>query len=483
MNRMPPNALVLASMFWLGVVPALADCEPPLFSSWTNPENFSSVAIEVADMNLDGIPDLVNTTTVCSGTGTCTTAQIRVQLGVGDGTFSAPVLNALVDQQSRLGGLEIGDFNGDGRPDMVTSYIRSSASWIVTLIGNGSGGVTNQVTTGLNAVASLGGHGEFNGDGRLDLVLGDRVVLGNGTGGFAFHATPLPVAGPFLVKDVNLDTRLDLVRVSPTVNEVLVLLGNGNGTFTAAPAVPVGPGPLFVRCGDLDQDGPQDIVTVNGGDGTVSVALGNGDGTFATATHYPASSAPANLEVADLNGDGWRDVVVVGNQSPIVVLRNQGDGTLLAPCEHQHGAMLPSQLPIAPVIARDLNGDHKADLVFPFFNNAESRAEVHLNVGPAPPLSVPWTAGKGFLTAAPNPGHREIRFGFALEEADHVVLDVFDASGRRVARVFEGRLQAGTHEKSWSGSSAAGPVAAGVYWARLSTSKRVTSGRLVWLDR
>ncbi len=410
--------------------------------------------------------------------------QIRVQLGVGDGTFSAPIVNVLGDQRFRLGGLEIGDFTGDGLPDMVTYYQSSGADFVVTLIGNGSGGVTTQVTSGLNiSGGNLGGHGEFNGDGRLDLVLGNRVLLGNGSGGFALGLSLLPVAGTVLVKDVNLDTRLDLVRVSPSANEVLVALGNGNGTFTAAPAVPVGAGPVSVRCADLDRDGPQDIITANAGDGTVSVALGNGDGTFATAVHYSASPSPAGLDVADLNGDGWRDVVVVGIANPIVVLRNHGDGTLMAPCEHQHGAMLPSQLPIAPVMARDLNGDHKADLVFPFFNNAESRAEVHLNVGPPPTSSVPSTANEALLTAAPNPGRREIRFGFELKESDDVVLDLFDSGGRRVARVFEGRLEAGLYDRPWSGQSVAGPVAAGVYWARLSTSKGVTARRLVWLDR
>src|SRR5207249_1675711 len=139
-----------------------------------------------------------------------------------------------------------------------------------------------------------------------------EVVLGKGDGTFtAASGSPVAVGtGPAFVAlgDVNGDGKLDLVTANFQSNNVTVLLGNGSGTFTAAGGSPVAVGlaPYTVAVGDVNGDGKLDLVTANEGSNTVTVLLGNGDGTFTVAAGSPVAvgSFPYSVTVGDVNGDG-----------------------------------------------------------------------------------------------------------------------------------------------------------------------------------
>ena len=72
------------------------------------------------------------------------------------------------------------------------------------------------------------------------------------------------------------------------VDQVLVYMGAGDGTFLPPIALPVGNDPVFVTTADLTGNGVQDIITANLGSNDVSILLGNGDGTFRPAIEVPA---------------------------------------------------------------------------------------------------------------------------------------------------------------------------------------------------
>jgi len=152
--------------------------------------------------------------------------------------------------------------------------------------------------------------GDFNGDGIPDLAAANNggntvtVLLGNGSGGFA-AATGSPFAVgsgpvPVVVGDFNGDGIPDLATANNGDNTVTVLLGNASGGFTASTGSPfnVGSGPISMVVGDFNADGIQDLGVANLSDSTVTVLLGNGSGGFAAATGSPFAVGPSPFSIA-----------------------------------------------------------------------------------------------------------------------------------------------------------------------------------------
>jgi hypothetical protein len=167
--------------------------------------------------------------------------------------------------------------------------------------------------------------GDFNGDGKSDLVVANEnsgsvsVRLGNGNGTFQGRQDFPAGFGPRFVTvgDFNGDSKLDLVVGNVGPSTVNVLLGNGNGTFQPRQTFPAGARPFSVAVADFNADGKLDLVVTHVDETTdndvVSVLLGNGDGTFPAPQSYPAGSSPRFVAVADLNADSKLDLVVAND--------------------------------------------------------------------------------------------------------------------------------------------------------------------------
>src|ERR1039457_4989139 len=153
-------------------------------------------------------------------------------------------------------------------------------------------------------------------DGKLDLAaangVGVSVLLGNGDG--AFQPAVTYAAGTYTesiaVGDFNGDGKLDLVVTNnlSSGGTVSVLLGNGDGTFQAPRNYNVGTYPYSVAVGDFNGDGKPDLVVTNNTSSTadsVSVLLGNGDGTFQPALNSAAGTDLLSVAVGDFSA-GWK---------------------------------------------------------------------------------------------------------------------------------------------------------------------------------
>jgi Bacterial Ig-like domain (group 3)/FG-GAP-like repeat len=211
--------------------------------------------------------------------------------------------------------------------------------------------------------------GDFNGDGKLDLVIGDDgVAILFGAGDATFTAAPVvPVPGlwwanSIAVGDFNQDGKLDFIMTqippSNTVTTVYtyVLLGNGDGTFTEPQVIP-GTGMPNVVTGDFNGDGIPDIVLSAGGTEALgaTIMLGNGDGTFTYKSSYVTGGTGPAI-VGDFNGDGKVDLVLQGASDQVLYLGN-GDGTFTA------SAQAPPAGLSAPAVSGDFTGDGFIDTV------------------------------------------------------------------------------------------------------------------------
>src|SRR5690349_13147249 len=252
------------------------------------------------------------------------TTLFRSLLGNGDGTFQTTVNYAA---GSLPGFVAAGDFNKDGKPDLVAAN-DSSGGGVSVLLGNGDGTFGTRVSYGTAPGSYAIAVADFNRDGKLDLAVANQGLGSSGT-------------------------------------NVSLLLGNGDGTFQSAVNYVTGFGPSFVAASDLNGDGKLDLIVANQGmmtnvadlvNGSVSVLLGNGDGTFQPSVNYIDGMSALSVAVSDLNGDGKLDVAVAIHKGNVVVLSGNGDGTLQAPVDYGAGSE-PSF-----VVAGDFNSDGRPDL-------------------------------------------------------------------------------------------------------------------------
>jgi Bacterial Ig-like domain (group 3)/FG-GAP-like repeat len=283
------------------------------------------------------------------------------------------------------GVLTAADLNGDGNGDLVvTNSSLTTNGSVSVLLGNPDGTFKTAVsypTAGAGAIAAV--IDDVNGDGKLDIVsVSDTqqisVLLGNGDGTFGaaqnFAAPTLPgqtsaTATP-IVNLITADLR-HIGKKDIVCSNGAVLLGNGDGTFTAAsaPAFPYviatsGQGPNLAS-GDFNNDGKPDLV-LNTGDNTL-IYLGKGDGTFTAGNTYATINTVGFVTVNDLDGDGNADIYV-GIGGGLAFTGGDGSDLNLSYALMGHGDGTFSG---APTIAGaytgnnlgDVNGDGLPDLI------------------------------------------------------------------------------------------------------------------------
>jgi len=329
----------------------------------------SPFALATGDFNGDGKLDLV--------VANFGSNNISVLLGNGDGTFQAAV-NYSAGSGPRS--IAVGDFNGDGRLDLAVANATSSD--ISIFLGKGDGTFQPAVNYSAGGGCQSVTAGDFNGDGKLDLAAANAnsnnisVLLGNGDGTFqaGFNYPAGMGASSVAVGDFNGDGNLDVAVANFGTDNVSVLLGKGDGTFQPAVNYAAGGGCQSVAVEDLNGDGKLDLTVANFATNDVSVLLGNGDGTFQTAMNFGAGTKPESLVTGDFNGDGKLDLAVANDSAGNVnILVGNGDGTFQPAVNYDAGTVSQS------VAAGDFNGDGRLDVAIA--NGASATVSVLLQPG------------------------------------------------------------------------------------------------------
>jgi hypothetical protein len=260
--------------------------------TFQTPQNFADcfpTSIDIRDVNGDGKADLIF---ACPQGGLGEDGSVNVLLGNGDGTFQQ---EHSFDAGGAVGGpyggegisLAIADVNGDGKLDVLTGIPGATSQGFIgavgVLLGNGDGTFQAPLTyessgLGVSSIAV----GDFNGDGKVDLVVSNYCAASGCSNG-----------------------------------SVSILLGNGNGTFQA-PRVYVssGYGLSWVTVGDVTRDGKADIVFAieqNAAPvGATGLLEGNGDGTFQSEQIFSSvGDLTSSIAVVDVNGDGKLDLLAL----------------------------------------------------------------------------------------------------------------------------------------------------------------------------
>ncbi len=356
----------------------------------------SALSPVIADFNGDGFADVA--------IANDSDSTISIELGKGDGTFTAPPTGPVAAGQTPTS-LAVGDFNNDGIPDLVTANV--FGGYVTVLLGNGDGSFTPAQNSPISSSIqpSAVAVGDFNGDGIADVVVGDSarsvtspssmsVLLGKGDGTFANAAQSSVTLGDevssITVADFNGDGIADLAMANFGSANMNILLGQGDGTFTQAANSPitVGSYPEAVLAGDFNADGIFDLVVVNsyytsGTPGNVSVLLGKGDGTFTAAAGSPVTVGfdPDAAALGDFNGDGKADLVVTNDDDDTLsILLGDGAGgfTQAAASPINLSVATPDPFGAFPeaAAAADFNGDGLSDF---FVGNLPAEAFVFVS--------------------------------------------------------------------------------------------------------
>jgi hypothetical protein len=367
-----------------------------------------------------------------------------------------------------LASVAVGDFNGDGRMDLVGV---GSANFVRVSLGNGDGTFGAPITSSV-PVNNLAGLypvvvADFDADGNADLAIGNAgdnntvILFGHGDGTFG---QPVIIPSPYggiTVADFNCDGLPDLAIAHGPTHSLAVVLNHGDRTFSAPVELSATGYMPALLAGDLNGDGKPDLITVVApvSDSTsrhVVVFLGNGDGTFA-----PPATSLLNIglytdydwfALEDLNGDGKLDLVLANGSYLIAVLMGNGDGTFGS--ENLFFATPLNGGQSQGIALIDLNGDNRTDVV------------VDRIIGLGNELSVYYGNGDGTfpfpkIYSVPPPA----RFMWSLMAADfngdgRVDFASVDSAGDSAVRIFSSSVQPALQLASAYGSFSQGEAGA-----------------------
>ncbi len=351
--------VVLASGKYVGIL--LGNGDGTFESARDYPAGGRPSAVRVGDLDGDGVLDVVAFNP--SYPNGYVLSSFRVLLGDGDGSLS-PGDDYLISLL--FGGVELADFGDDGVLDVAAAAVYEEVMGVYR--GYGNGRFEDVPFTAIADYPAGPAAGDFDEDGRTDVVVGTQTGIATYLASGHGYFTPGPVGeppGPYssTTADFNRDGHLDLASTLYYYGAD-VRLGNGDGSFQPPVSLPITDGRSeYIVVGDFDADGKPDFAfsrqdSYSGNGVAIVVYFGRGDGTFDGPVETPASAMFSGMFAADLNDDGRTDIAVIDRlQDDLVVYLSLPGRTFAGPVTYDTA---PGPLAIA---AGDFRNLQREDVV------------------------------------------------------------------------------------------------------------------------
>ena len=224
-----------------------------------------------------------------------TTGEITNWLGQANGSFVGNDTNFYTTIPTSWQVVGTGDFNGDGRDDLLwrNGSTGQTTNWLAQANGSFVGNDANALST-IGTSWQVAATGDFNGDNRSDILWRDNTgamttALGQANGGFAGNSanfwTTISTSWQIVGSgDFNGDGRDDILWRNPTTGEITNWLGQANGSFVGNDTnfyTTIPTSWQVEGIGDFNGDGRDDLLWRNGSTGQTTDWLGQANGSFA----------------------------------------------------------------------------------------------------------------------------------------------------------------------------------------------------------
>lgn len=328
----------------------------------THPVDGAPTSITAADFNGDGKLDLAT----CNTVGHNVSILLRNSVGSYDPSIPVPFNNVFFPS-----GIASGDIDGDGDWDITVSAESPFRMILLKNAGLNGGaqwlGFLPQVTVTISIEPASVILGDCDNDTDLDLIVAGStsvlVLLNNGDGTFTSSTTytvPNGARSPVLAR-FDGDSLPDIAVASSLFSRASILKNLGAGLFAPAVSYLVGSMPLWLDAADVDGDGDLDLALALDSGAAVELRRNGGDGNFSVIRYTaPVQTNPRGIVAADLDDDGALDLAVANlNSNSVSVLRSNRDGSF-APAMNFPANSGPSRITSA-----DLDLDGKLDVIVP----------------------------------------------------------------------------------------------------------------------